>query len=336
MNLNVKPIKFDLNLNGIKISTIEQLQDNFSADILPVFQSGILAKWFNSKGLTEQAMAINAISKDGSELGQLKSLCQVLGFDDDDEVLQYLLDDRLARLSSQDGIEILPAAPEVNLDELFLTVPQVILLDGTIIPSFQVARYVASKAHLEMLNNNVTVPIAEAMPWVKVTLDEAKAACQEMGGRLITATQWLAIAYDIAHQASNWDSGIVGVGNLFQGLEQKTVENIKPGNYVSPDHNVQRWFTLSNGEKICDMNGNVYEWVFDDIQDSRNRFVAKPIDKYFIALITFQLKNNERSRVLDRGSYWSSVLNAGMFNLDQFYGFDFSYDAIGFRCTKRL
>ncbi|NDU79955.1 MAG: hypothetical protein G3I11_01195, partial [Ferrovum sp.] len=65
-------------------------------------------------------------------------------------------------------------------------------------------------------------------------------------------------------------------------------------------------------------------------------FVAKPIDKYFIALITFQLKNNERSRVLDRGSYWYSVLNAGMFNLDQFYGFDFSYDAVGFRCTKRL
>lgn len=345
MNLNVKPVKFDLSLNGQKVSTLEQLQDNFSADILPLFQSGLLAKWFASRDLTDQAMVINAISKETSELEQLKKLCQVLGLDDDETVLQYLLDARssLQRdIKSQNEIEIPPVVSEVNLDELFLIVPEVTLPNGAIIPSFQVARYVASQSHIKTFPNDVSVPIAEAMPWVQVSFDEAKAACQEMGGHLITATQWLAIAYDVAHQACNWDSGIVGVGNLFQGLRQKTVGNVKPANYVSSEPNVQRWFTLSNGEKICDMNGNVFQWVFDDVQDNKTRFIAKPIDKHFIALITFQPKNEEEglsgwlNRALGREAYWRSVLNAGMFNLDQFYGFDFSYDAVGFRCTKRL
>lgn len=94
MNTNVKMIKFDLTLNGDKVTNLEQLQEHFSADILPIFQAGRLAKWFKSRDLLEQATAIEAIVKDGSELQQLKSICQVLGLDDDEDVLQILLDDR--------------------------------------------------------------------------------------------------------------------------------------------------------------------------------------------------------------------------------------------------
>ena len=342
MSSNRKPVKFDLNLKGQKINTVEQLQDNFSADILPIFQSGILAKWFNARDLTEQTIVLNTISKDASELEQLKGLCHVLGLSEDEEVLKYLLEQRLSlqTIPGQDEIEILPATHEVNLEELFLIVPEVTLPNGTIVPSFQVTRYAASKSHCNIPQNSVALPISEAVPWVKVSSDEARAACQGMGGRLITVTQWLAIAYDVAHQACNWDSGIVGVGNLFQGLGQKTVENVQSGSYVSSDPNVQRWFTLSNGEKICDMNGNIYHWIFDDVQDNRNRLIAKPIDRHLISLITFQLNADEQnlniwpSRAVDRSSYWSFILNVGMFDLDRFYGFDFSYDAIGFRCTK--
>ena len=75
----MKIIKFDLQLEGVIITNLDELQDNFSADILPIFQSGRLAKWFQSRDLLEQAAATEAIAKDGSELQQLKAICQVLG-----------------------------------------------------------------------------------------------------------------------------------------------------------------------------------------------------------------------------------------------------------------
>lgn len=94
MNTNVKMIKFDLTLNGVKITNLEQLQEHFSADVLPIFQAGRLSKWLKSRDLLEQATAIEAIAKDGSELQQLKSICQVLVLDDEEDVLQFLLEDR--------------------------------------------------------------------------------------------------------------------------------------------------------------------------------------------------------------------------------------------------
>lgn len=92
----MKPIRFDLSMKGVKITNFEELQDNFSAEILPLFQSGKLARWFKSREMSEQALAVEAIDKNGRELQQLQGLCQVLGLDADEEVLQYLLDDRQA------------------------------------------------------------------------------------------------------------------------------------------------------------------------------------------------------------------------------------------------
>lgn len=94
MSTSVKMIKFDLNLKGVKVTNLEQLQDNFCADILPIFQSGRLAKWFKSRDMLEQATAIGAIDKSSNELQQLQAICQVLELDDDEDVLQFLLDDR--------------------------------------------------------------------------------------------------------------------------------------------------------------------------------------------------------------------------------------------------
>ena len=91
--MKMKPIKFNLSMRGVKIATLESLRENFSAEILPIFQSGKLAKWLKSRDLLEQATAIEAIDKNGSELRQLKAICQTLGLDDDEEVLQSLLKD---------------------------------------------------------------------------------------------------------------------------------------------------------------------------------------------------------------------------------------------------
>lgn len=88
-----KMIKFDLQMKGVKVTTLEELQENFSADILPIFQTGRLVKWLMSRELVTQAEAIAVIDKNSTELQQLASICQVLELDDDEDVLQFLLDE---------------------------------------------------------------------------------------------------------------------------------------------------------------------------------------------------------------------------------------------------
>ena len=58
----MKPIKFDLPLNGQKISNLEQLKENLTPEILEHFHSGKLLKWLRSRNLEEQAKAIEALS----------------------------------------------------------------------------------------------------------------------------------------------------------------------------------------------------------------------------------------------------------------------------------
>ena len=88
-----KSIKFDLQINGKRISTFEELQDNFNAELLPIFQSGRLHKWFMSRGMTEQADEVKAIDTNGGELEQLTSICKVLELEVDEEALGFILED---------------------------------------------------------------------------------------------------------------------------------------------------------------------------------------------------------------------------------------------------
>jgi uncharacterized protein YjbI with pentapeptide repeats len=96
-----KMIKFDLQMKGIKVTSLEELQENFSADILPIFQTGRLTKWLMSRELVAQSEAIAAIDKNSTELQQLAAICRVLELDDDEEVLQFLLEDRQAVQTAQ-------------------------------------------------------------------------------------------------------------------------------------------------------------------------------------------------------------------------------------------
>ena len=97
----MKMIKFDLQMKGVKVTSFDELQENFSADILPIFQTGRLAKWLMSRELVAHSEAIAAINKASTELQQLAAICRVLALDDDEEVLQFLLDGRQAAQAAQ-------------------------------------------------------------------------------------------------------------------------------------------------------------------------------------------------------------------------------------------
>ena len=223
----------------------------------------------------------------------------------------------------------------------FITIPEVTLPNGTVVPSFMVGQFACGKGE-----DGKAVITAEAIPWVNINFKEAKVACAEIGGNAITERQWLAIAHDVATQDCNWTGGKVGVGSLFQGLRNDTVDEAQPGTYDSPDETEQRWLTLSNGERICDLNGNLYQWVFDDVQGDENGIIAHNFPKDSPSITTPQFPSRKNGMgdyevwdwsgyALIRAGRWYSGSYAGVFNLGVVWpSYRLAY--VGFRCTKSL
>jgi hypothetical protein len=75
----MKPIKFDLPLNGTKISNLSDLEDNLCAELFVHFHSGKLAKWLRVRKFDEQAEAVEILLADENEheVKLLKRLCDI-------------------------------------------------------------------------------------------------------------------------------------------------------------------------------------------------------------------------------------------------------------------
>lgn len=225
--------------------------------------------------------------------------------------------------------------------DLFVAVPETTLPNGRVVAAFQVGQYVCTKNA-----DGRAAVTAEGAPWVNINFAEAKAACEAAGYQLITETQWLAIAHNVAGQDCNWTKGKVGEGKLFRGLRKWTVNCAQPGTYEPTDPKERRWLTLSNGERVCDLNGNVFQWVCDDIQGDEQGLttVIKRDSPSLQAPYPSETKGmgwrpdyecDWSGGALVRGGCWGSEASAGAFLLD--YGWpDGRVGGVGFRCTKPI
>jgi len=223
----------------------------------------------------------------------------------------------------------------------FITIPETTLPSGTLVPAFQVGQYACGRGE-----DGKAIVTPEAAPWVRINYHDACEACEAAGYRLITELQWLAIAHDAASQPCNWTGGAVGEGELFQGLRNWTVKAAQPGTHQPTDDTERRWLTLSNGERICDLNGNVFQWIFDDVQGDEHGLVAKAFAEGSTSLTTAPYPSMQKGMgwcamagangsggALVRGGYWDSGSYAGAFRLG--YGWpDVEGAYVGFRCTK--
>ena len=149
-------------------------------------------------------------------------------------------------------------------------------LEGYTTNSFCVMKYEAKND-----GSGNAISQAASFPWVNINRDDSITKCQAMGEAgydLITNDEWQSIARNIENVASNWKNGTMGdAGGLSTGHSDHMptgpraassednnacheIDNICDGNTW---HSQRRTHTLSNGEVVWDIAGNVYEWVKD-------------------------------------------------------------------------
>lgn len=236
----------------------------------------------------------------------------------------------------------LVTANATSLRDCFVIVPETVLPGGLRVPAFCVGQYLSSKRP----NGQVAITAGGA-PWVNINYHDARAAAQAAGYQLITESQALALAYQIAANDDNWTGGSVGLGKLCQGLRNWTVRSAQPGSYTPDDGDEGRWCNLPNGESICDAAGNAFTWVFDDVQGNEQGLIAKAFAAYSPSIVIPYPREDKgqgwtppagrdwSGYALFRGGYWRSGSSAGAFRLLIDWP-DYRFDLVGFRCTKPI
>jgi hypothetical protein len=125
-----------------------------------------------------------------------------------------------------------------------------------------------------------TTPISQAsgLPWVNVPQElagannDAKEYSPNVAGctgcHLITEAEWLTIVQNVLTVPSNWSTGTIGSGYIYSGHNDSSPTNVitadtsDSNGYVNTGNtsgNQRRTLTLTNGEVIWDMAGNVWE-----------------------------------------------------------------------------
>lgn len=134
-------------------------------------------------------------------------------------------------------------------------------------PNFCVMKYQAKND-----GSNNAVSQAAGSPWVSISQINAiitsAAACTNC--HLMTESEWMTIAANVLSVASNWSGGAVGSGYVYSGHNDNA-----PGNALAADTNdangysgetntggnQRRTLTLTNGQVIWDLAGNIWEWT---------------------------------------------------------------------------
>lgn len=218
-------------------------------------------------------------------------------------------------------------------------------------------------------NGRAIASVASGYPVANISQTTAIEYCDTVGANLITNAEWMTIARNIESQPANWTSG---TGVLYRGHSdnkpskalEASVDDSKGyegTDNLSPSIE-RRTHTLSNGEIIWDLSGNVWEWTSDTIMGkdqptgnntgfawrqyntinnygTLNYDLIKPSNKtlnnnqnigqiYSDGSVT----NNTNYAFL-RGGNWLNPARAGIFTLALNNTPSFSNANIGFRCV---
>ena len=115
------------------------------------------------------------------------------------------------------------------------------------------------------------------MPWVSINQTNAIAYSQNVehcdGCHLISEAEWMTIAQNVLSVPANWSGNAVGNGYIYSGhndgdptgalvaTTNDSDDYFNTGNGISSGPNQRRTLTLTNGEVVWDLVGNVWEWT---------------------------------------------------------------------------
>jgi len=204
---------------------------------------------------------------------------------------------------------------------------------------------------------------ANGTPWVSISQTNAmttsSAACD--GCHLISEAEWLTIAHNVLSVASNWSGGTVGSGAISRG-------NSNSGSTMDGSSELsginKRTLTLTNGEVIWDLAGNVYDWTAGQTSGGQPGVSGYALRQWNTVAGTGSLSPNPHPsygtpaastsnwttshgigqiyssstepglRGFLRGGYWSNGGDAGVLALNLGFSPSGAYSTVGFRVAR--
>jgi len=140
--------------------------------------------------------------------------------------------------------------------------------NGTNSPNYQV--WYSMQSEDCNVSNGTIVSTPEGYPITGIAQNtgsyyDSKNACESLGSNyhLITNDEWMTIARNIERVNNNWSAGEIGSGYLPRGNSSSSAAM---SNSTELSGITKRTLTLSNGETIWDLSGNVWEWTDQNIQ----------------------------------------------------------------------
>ena len=170
-------------------------------------------------------------------------------------------------------------------------------------------------------------------PWVSIDQQDAKTECASLGKgyHLITNDEWMTIATNVAGVGSNWEGGTIGTNGLARGHSDNNPANACAADasdanaYVQTDctgsasgtFNQRRTHTLSNGQVIWDLGGNIAERTayFNDEEKPNSEATWR---NFTVSMGTTTMPKSDLVPQIAIDNSWSS--GAGQENIGRYFG----------------
>jgi prepilin-type N-terminal cleavage/methylation domain-containing protein len=254
---------------------------------------------------------------------------------------------------------------------------------------FCVMKYAASHSDtVGTTQGTSTIPAsqASAVPWVSISQTTAIANAPNTKNtdgstcttcHLITEAEYMTIAQNVLSVASNWSGGTVGSGYIYSGHNDNAPANAlaadsSDSNGYSGETNTggnqRRTLTLTNGEVIWDLAGNVYEWTTGTIAanaqpglSGESAYAWKQWNNASLLMNGLPYNSQPASTGISgitgwsstqgigqlysnygetgthaflRGGNWNNGSYAGVLNLNLYYSSGGTYAYVGFRVSR--
>ena len=214
--------------------------------------------------------------------------------------------------------------------------------------------------------NFLPASVEKDYPWREIDRNQARAACERLNDKfsenikdsgmrfgLITNREWQYLAWSIELNGTNWSSGEVGKGCLMQGnTGRESACSYDGENPEKGCSNNKARHTLLNGpdgEFVCHVGANLWEWVFDDNDSSqeKNGYMSnKSRNRNYGPLGSYSCDNsnpkgcglgygwlNYSAGAVLRGGSEVRIGYAGVFSAYLNSDPSVSISAVGFRCA---